>query len=144
MLTFHCKGLLAAILVGALAGIASAVAGGHVEIGWVIVAVLVSFALVLLVGSIRLLSTTYTVTDQRLTIESGLLSRDVHHTRLQRVQNVNSRQTLFERILGIGSVDFDTAGEQGFNFCFDGVAHPHEIVRTVDRALRRTQEAGGL
>lgn len=144
MLPFHTRGLLGAVLGGVLAGIASAIDAGHVEVGWVIVVVLALLALVLLVGFVRLLTTTYTVTDQRLTIETGLLSRDVHHTRLQRVQNVNSRQSLFQRVLGIGDVDFDTAGERGFNFSFDGVADPHEIVRTVDRALREMQEAGGL
>jgi uncharacterized membrane protein YdbT with pleckstrin-like domain len=144
MLFFYVKGVLGAVLLGALAGVLSALISGHVEAAWIALAVLVVFALVALSGFIRLITTTYTVTDQRLTIETGLLSRNVHHTRLARVQNVNSRQSLFERMLGIGTVDFDTAGEQGFNFSFDGVAHPHGIVHTVDRALRETQQTGGL
>jgi hypothetical protein len=47
-------------------------------------------------------------------------------------------------MLGIGDVDFDTAGEQGFDFSFEGVADPQTIVRTVDRALGEKQAAGGL
>lgn len=144
MLFFHVKGVLGAVIAGAVAGAVSAIVSGHVNVPLVVLAVVVVFALVLLAGFIRRVTTTYTVTDQRLTIETGLLSRNVHHTRLARVQNVNSRQSLFERLLRIGTVDFDTAGEQGFNFSFDGVAHPHRIVHTVDRALRETQETGGL
>ena len=144
MLSFHSKGLLWAVLAGALAGIVTAILTGHVEIGWVIAVVVAWFSVVLLTGAVRLLGTTYTVTDQRLTIQTGLVSREVHHTRLQRVQNVTFRQSLRERMLGIGDVVFDTAGEQGFNFSFQGVADPQAIVRTVDRAIREKQAAGWL
>jgi uncharacterized membrane protein YdbT with pleckstrin-like domain len=103
--------------------------------------VVACFVVVVLLGLVRRLRTTYTVTNQRLTIEVGLLSRDLHHTRLARVQNVSSSQSLLERLLQVGTVDFDTAGEAGFDFSFRGVANPREIVRTVDRALREPQSA---
>ncbi|MGH2888681.1 MAG: PH domain-containing protein, partial [Solirubrobacteraceae bacterium] len=51
------------------------------------------------------------------------------------IQNVNARQSMAQRALRIGTVEFDTAGETGFDFAFRGVADPREIVRTVDRAL---------
>ena len=142
MLAFHFKGVLAAVVAGAIAGIATASASGHVQDGWVAAGVLIVFALVILVGLIRRIATTYTITNRRLTIDVGLLSRDLHQTRLERVQNVNARQSLLERLLGVGSVDFDTAGESGFDFTFAGVAHPHRIVRTVDRALHELQQTG--
>ncbi len=144
MLAFHVKGLVAAILSGAVAGAITAIASNRVQIGWVVAAVLVVFAAVLVGGLIRRLRTTYTITNRRLTIDVGLLSRDLRQTRLERVQNVNSRQTLLERILRVGTVDFDTAGEAGFDFSFRGVARPHEIVRTVDRALHELQRAQGV
>jgi uncharacterized membrane protein YdbT with pleckstrin-like domain len=140
MLAFYMKGLLASIVAGVIAGGATAIAVSHVQVGWVIVAVLVVFIVVGLAGLVRRITTTYTVSDERLTIHVGLLSRDLHQTRLERVQNVNLRQSLWERVLRIGRVDFATAGEAGYNFAFDGVAHPHEIVRTVHQALRRQEE----
>jgi len=86
-------------------------------------------------GQLRRIQTTYSITNRRLTIETGLLSRRLHQTRLERVQNVNSTQSLLERIVRIGTVDFDTAGEADFDFAFRGVGDPRRIVRTVDRAL---------
>ncbi len=59
----------------------------------------------------------------------------MHQTRLERIQNVNSSQSLFERLLRIGTVEFDTAGETEYDFAFRGVGNPGGIVRTVDRAL---------
>jgi uncharacterized membrane protein YdbT with pleckstrin-like domain len=138
MLDFYVKGLAGGILAGAAAGIVTSIVSDRVEAGWVAAVVVVVFLFVLGSGLVRRLRTTYTITNQRLTIDTGLLSRDVHQTRLERVQNVNSRQTLLERMLHIGTVDFDTAGEAGFNFAFYGVAHPHEIVRTVDRAIHHS------
>jgi uncharacterized membrane protein YdbT with pleckstrin-like domain len=141
MIAFYLQGLLVAVLAGVIAGVVTEIAVGHLQEGWVIAAVLAWSVVVLVIGLVRRLRTTYTVTNQRLTIEVGLLSRDLHHTRLARVQNVSSSQTLLQRLLRVGTVDFDTAGEAGFDFSFRGVANPREIVRTVDRALREPQHA---
>jgi len=140
MLTFYAKGLVLVIIAGVLAGLITAVSSKTVKVGWVAVVVGVALALVLVVGLIRRIRITYTITHQRLTIDIGLLSREVHETRLERVQNVNSTQTVLQRMLRIGVVDFDTAAGAEYDFKFVGVAHPHRIVRTVDRALRALQQ----
>ena len=137
MLGFYLKGFVVAIGAGVLTGIVSAIADSTVHIGWIVIAVLAVLVITLLVGFITRIQTTYTITDQRLTIDRGLLARDVHETRLERVQNVNSSQSLLERVLRIGTVDFDTAAGAEFDFAFRGVANPHEIVRTVDAAIQR-------
>jgi uncharacterized membrane protein YdbT with pleckstrin-like domain len=70
------------------------------------------------------------------------MARDLRQTRLERIQNVNARQSMLERLLRVGTVDFDTAGGADYDFTFHGVANPGEIVRTVDRALRRSSLDG--
>jgi uncharacterized membrane protein YdbT with pleckstrin-like domain len=139
---FYAKGLVVALLAGVIAGVVTRIAAKHVEAGWVVIAVVVVFLVLVVVGQIRRLETTYSITSQRLTIETGILSRDVHQTRLERIQNVNSSQSLFERVLRIGTIDFDTAGESQFDFSFRGVAEPRTIVRTVDRALHELRGDG--
>jgi uncharacterized membrane protein YdbT with pleckstrin-like domain len=135
MVAFHVRGLIMAILAGVLAGLITRASSASVEVPWVAAAVLIVFVIVLVWGLIRRLATTYTITNRRLTIRSGLLARELHETRLERVQNVNSRQRLLERMLGIGTVDFDTAGGASYDFSFRGVEDPGAIVRTVNRAL---------
>jgi uncharacterized membrane protein YdbT with pleckstrin-like domain len=135
MLAFYVRGLLVAILAGVIAGVVTRVTGRSVNVPWVGAAVAVVFLLVLGWGFVRRVATTYTITNRRLTIRSGLLSRELHETRLERVQNVNSRQRLLERMLGIGTVDFDTAGGAAYDFSFKGVEDPGRIVRTVNAAL---------
>ena len=49
---------------------------------------------------------------------------------------MNSRQSVLERLLRVGPVDFDTAGGAEYDFAFRGVANPRQIVRTVHEALK--------
>src|SRR5205807_3234649 len=134
------RGLILVVLAGAVAGIVTEIVSKF-QIGWVIAVVLVGFVTVLLLGLIKRIRTTYTISNERLTINTGLLSRELHETRLERVQNVNSHQSLLERILRVGTVDFDTAAGAEYDFSFRGVSQPHQIVRTVDRALAELQQA---
>jgi uncharacterized membrane protein YdbT with pleckstrin-like domain len=133
---FYVKGVVFAVIAGVIAGVVTRLSSHSVSAGWVATVVLVVFVVVLLVGTLRRIRTTYTITNRRLTIDTGLVSRELHETRLERVQNVNSRQSMFQRLLGVGAVDFDTAGSAEYDFTFRGVAHPHAIVRTVNRALQ--------
>jgi uncharacterized membrane protein YdbT with pleckstrin-like domain len=135
MLGFYLKGLLVALIVGTAAGVASRAASHGVQALWVILAVLAVFALGLIRGTLRRARTTYTVTDRRLTIERGLISRDVREASLDRIQNVRCRQSLMQRMLRVGSVEFDTSGGAEFDFSLSGIEHPRRIARAVDGAL---------
>ncbi|MHB1835769.1 MAG: PH domain-containing protein [Solirubrobacteraceae bacterium] len=136
------RAIVVSLLAGVAAGFASAIADGSVRTLWVVLAVVVAFLVALIVIQLLRVRTTYSITNRRLTIERGLLSRELHQTRLERIQNVNARQSVLQRALGVGTVDFDTAGEAEFDFAFRGVANPRELVRTVDRALHELREQG--
>lgn len=105
----------------------------------VVFAVLVAGTI--LVGYILRLTTVYTITNERLRIRTGLLSKNVQQTDINRVQNVNTSQGPLERIMQVGKVDFDTAGTDDGSFTFDGIAHPEAIVAAVDRAKRDSPSA---
>src|SRR5918994_89671 len=89
----------------------------------------------LMVGWLKRISTRYSITDRRLRIQRGIVSRNVEEARIERVQNVNVRQSVFERILQVGTIDFDTASNRADDtFQFRGIAQPEKIVRLVDQA----------
>src|SRR5918997_3938652 len=97
--------------------------------------------LTLLVGYLRRVSTKYLITTQRLRIRRGIIRRHVQETRLERVQNVNYNQSVLDRMLGAGTVDFDTAGTDDSEFRFEWVDGPEKVVRAVDHAI---EEAGAI
>ena len=91
-------------------------------------------AVTILVGFVKRIATVYTITDRRLNIKVGIIARKVQETRLQRVQNVNYGQGVYERIVQIGDVEFTTAGTDESNFVFAGVAQPEQVVQEVENA----------
>jgi len=67
----------------------------------------------LIVVWIRWQSTTYTLTDQRIKIETGVFGRQEKIIPIDRVQDCSTRQSVFGRILNYGRVEVDAAGAQG-------------------------------
>src|SRR5450631_34134 len=67
----------------------------------------------LIVVWIRWQSTSYTLTDQRIKIETGVFGRQSKMIPIDRVQDCTTRQSLFGRMLGYGRVEVDAAGAQG-------------------------------
>jgi uncharacterized membrane protein YdbT with pleckstrin-like domain len=132
LLAFYIGGVVACAAVGVIVGLLSGLFLGLL-VGAVLVALLLAF------GLFKRMSTTYLVSTQRLYIRRGVLSKRVQQTRIDRVQNVNTDQSLRERLLRVGTVDFDTAGSDDSEFKFVGIADPAAVVTAVDRAQR---EAG--
>ena len=102
----------------------------------------IGVAVVVLAGFIKRITTHYTITTRRLHIKRGIIAREIQETRLERVQNVNYNQSLIQRMLQVGDVDFDTAAGDDYNFIFAGVANPDEVVEQVDRATHAAPASG--
>jgi len=128
ILGFYLKGILIAAVIGVIAKVAGA------SSATVFLVVLVLIAVTVVVGFFKRMATTYTITDRRLNIKRGIVSREIQETRLERVQNVNYRQSVYQRLMQIGDVDFDTAAGDDYNFIFTGVADPGDVVHRVDQA----------
>jgi uncharacterized membrane protein YdbT with pleckstrin-like domain len=136
IISFYITGFIGSVIIGVLVALIASTTTG-------VVVFLVLFGLDVLVGFLRRVSTRYTITTQRLRIERGLLSKHVQQTRIERVQNVNTNQTVVSRILRVGTVDFDTAGTDDSDFTFTGVGNPHEVVQAVDHAQREALASQG-
>jgi uncharacterized membrane protein YdbT with pleckstrin-like domain len=135
LMSFYAIGIGVAGLVLVVVGLLADSWGTAVAIAVVIA------ALTLVVGYLRRIGTKYLITTQRLRISRGLVRKAVQETRLERVQNVNYQQGVLDRMLGVGSVDFDTAGTDDSEFRFEWVNHPEEVVRAVDRAVEEARGA---
>ena len=144
ILGFYLKGTLITAIVAAIVAAVTSITGDGVDKALVTIIVIAGVAITILVGFIKRVSTTYTITNRRLNIKRGIVSREVQETRLERVQNVNYDQSVFQRAMQIGDVDFDTAAGDDYNFIFAGVAQPEEVVEQVDSATRGEHPHAGL
>ena len=146
ILDFYLKGIAATALIAFLAAVITNVAGDETNSAMVALIAVIGVGVTILVGFVKRIATRYTITNRRLNIKRGIVSRTIQETRLERVQNVNFTQSAIQRMLQIGDVDFDTAAGDDYNFVFSGVAEPEEVVEKVDQATRSLghAEAGGL
>jgi uncharacterized membrane protein YdbT with pleckstrin-like domain len=133
LLAFYIYGLVTVVV----AVVILAILADKVAIG--VVAGVAILVLTLIVGYLRRLFTKYLITNRRLRITRGIVRRHVQETRLERVQNVNYEQSILDRLLRVGNVDFDTAGTDDSDFRFEWVNQPNQVVRAVDEAISESQ-----
>ena len=132
--------LLPALLVVAVLAFTAAVSlPGEVRL-LVTLAGLAVAGLWMIVEWVRWSSTSLTVTDHRVVLESGILSRESKVIPLDRIQDVSTRQSLAGRLFGYGTVEIDAAGPTGSEL-LDHVPDPDQLrdqVFAVSETLRRT------
>jgi uncharacterized membrane protein YdbT with pleckstrin-like domain len=132
-LIFFVKGFVLAIIVGLALWFAVAHWAGVLGL---VAVVALTIGVSVLVRS----ATDYAITNERLHIRRGILSRKIQETRLVRVQNVAVNQSVWERILFIGRAEFDTASDQENDFVFAGIANPDRVRAAVDAAHRLAEQ----
>jgi uncharacterized membrane protein YdbT with pleckstrin-like domain len=142
ILGFYVKGILVTGVIAALVALWGRTIGDGTS-GTAVGIVLLAGAIVtVLAGFLKRIGTRYTITNRRLHIKHGIVSREVQETRLQRVQDVSYTQSIWQRLLRIGDIDFDTAADDPTEFVFAGVADPAKVVEDVHRTP--TPDAPGL
>ena len=99
---------------------------------WVVSIVLV--VLVVIRNTLVRHSMRFTVTNLRIIVRHGIVARVEQTAAIGRIQNVTTRQTVVQRMLGIGDVEFDTAGGDWgqADFRFLGIADPNGVVRRIE------------
>lgn len=100
--------------------------------------------ILLLVILYRHFSWTFTVSDELVESRRGIIGRDIASTRIRDLRNINVRQSLFQRIFGVGDVEFSSAGGSGIEVRFHGVRRPlrvRALVQDLQGAMGRGTES---
>jgi uncharacterized membrane protein YdbT with pleckstrin-like domain len=143
MLGWYIKRLLIATLVCVLVGLAWQ--KDALEAYWFFLVLVVSFGGVLGIGKLIRQATVYRISTRRVSETTGIFNKKTESAFFTEITNTTVEQNILERILKVGRVDFDTAGEQrlrreegraskgGKNYlAFWGVPSPHHLEATVD------------
>jgi uncharacterized membrane protein YdbT with pleckstrin-like domain len=141
MLAFYIKWMLIALAIGVAAQLVDSFTSvnGHVWWFWLVTVILILITLI--GGWLKRIDTHYIVTNQRINIRHGIFTRSDHATSYERLQNVKTYQSLIERILGVGLVDFDTAAGDDFDFKFVGINDPAGLARQIAELQRAAMTA---
>ena len=93
--------------------------------------------IILLVWWLRVLGTTLTVTNERITLRKGILSKhtsEVYHTD---VRNVQVSQGIFQRIFNVGLIGISSAGQSGVEIGVAGIPDPQKVKTLIDQYRRQ-------
>ncbi len=89
---------------------------------------------------LRIKKTTYTITNQRLRIGTGIIARDIEEVELYRVLDSAVEQSALDRMLGIGTVTINSSDERQPVVKLERIPAPRDVrehLRQLSEARRR-------
>jgi uncharacterized membrane protein YdbT with pleckstrin-like domain len=89
--------------------------------------------ILLLYWYIKTRATALTVTDQELMYERGILSKDRTSVSLKHIRSVNIAQGFVNRIMGVGTVQISTAGDEP-EFTIADMPDPYVVQEAITKA----------
>lgn len=78
--------------------------------------------------------TVLTITNKRVRLRRGLLSKATREVPLEKIQDLQIDQVFWQRVLGIGTIGISSSGEEGVEIEVHGVPRPERIRAVIDRS----------
>jgi uncharacterized membrane protein YdbT with pleckstrin-like domain len=142
-LSFHIKGILVTLALVLLIVLANWLGAG-ISAGIPALILVVGVGLTIAVGWAHRFFTQYAITTKRLHMRRGILSKTESSTNVDRIQNITVHQSPVDRILKVGSIDFDTASDDPTDrFSFIGVDRPQDLRDRIMLARDAEKSAAG-
>lgn len=93
-------------------------------------------------GLLQWVSRLYVLTNRRIMRLRGIFNVDLFECQLSRIQNTHLTMSWYERLAGLGSVGFATAGTGGIEAWWTNLNCPLEVHERVRSAIHRAQKFG--
>lgn len=111
-------------------------------LGYVALALMVVSAGWLIKQAVEWRFTYFVVTDDRIIYQRGVLARHSKSITIEKVHDVATNQTIFERFLGVGDVRIESGGEDGSS-TFTDINRPIFVKNTINDLMRGGTSATG-
>ena len=82
-------------------------------LGYIALVAIVLSAIWLIVRYLKWVTTNFVITNDRIIFRQGVIAKSGIEIPLDRVNNVNFNQSIFERMLGAGDLLIESGGEDG-------------------------------
>ena len=84
-------------------------------------------------------TTYFVITSDRLIFRNGVIGKSGIEIPLERVNNVNFKQGIFERIIGAGDLLIESGGEDGQQR-FSDISHPDRVQNLIHTQMEENQK----
>lgn len=82
---------------------------------------------------LTVINTRLTITEKRLTLREGILSKNIHEVYISDIRSVQVQQTLLERILGTGTVEVSGAATVEAEIRINGIPNAYKVKECIDK-----------
>lgn len=129
----------AAIAAIVLVGLISAIFWSYVSVG---AAIVLGLLLFLVPGyyHIRQKFIRYTLSESKLEIDSGFISRNTRNVPIRRIQDVTVAAAPWQRLLGIGDLLIDNASDEGGKTVLKNIDTPRRYADELLEQMRRVEK----
>ena len=86
----------------------------------------------------------YLITDQRVRISQGILSRTHQNIELVRIQDMDHKQSFGERIINRGDIEIRSHDPNSPIIILENISTPEEVYDILRRAVRKARRDQGL
>jgi uncharacterized protein YggL (DUF469 family) len=86
----------------------------------------------------------YALTNERIKVVRGMLSRDVENYELVRIQDIDLTQNVSERVMGIGDITIRGADSSQPTIVLRNIPKPDEVYEIMRRAWLEARKKHGL
>ena len=115
---------------------------GRTILVYVVIALMVVAALWLIGRYLKWITTNFVITSNRLIFRQGVIGKSGIEIPLERVNNVNFNQSVFERILGAGDLLIESGGEDGQSR-FTDIRHPDKVQNLIHSQMESLHQRRG-
>jgi len=114
-------------------------------IGVPIFAILIALGLIVLsIPVLRALTIRYRITNYRIDYERGLIGKDIDTLELWHVEDIHFHQTIFDRLLGIGSINVISHDQTTPNLLMHSLPHCRTLFEQLKQRIIAVKRQRGV
>jgi uncharacterized membrane protein YdbT with pleckstrin-like domain len=90
---------------------------------------------------LRVINIRLIVTNERVTLRMGVLSKNIREVFLSDIRSVQINQSFLQRILNVGHVEISSAASSDAEIRIDGIPNPNQVKELIDKYRREHEQS---
>lgn len=108
-------------------------------LGYISIALLIGTAVWSIIRYLKWSTTSFVITSDRIIFRNGIIAKSGIEIPLERVNNVNFKQSIFERVIGAGDLLIESGGETGQSR-FTDIRKPENVKNLIHTQMEVNQQ----
>lgn len=85
--------------------------------------------------------TKYSLTEERLLINTGFLNTEEDEVRLYRILDLKLKRSIWQRMFGVGTIIVNSSDKTLGDFIIKDIKNPHDVKELLSESVEKQREA---